>query len=39
MRTAVNVCGDAAVATIVAKSEGKFEESVFNKDETLSPTA
>ena len=38
MRTAVNVCGDAAVATIVAKSEGKFDESVFYKDETLSPT-
>ena len=38
MRTAVNVCGDAAVATIVAKSEGKFDESVFYQDETLSPT-
>jgi Na+/H+-dicarboxylate symporter len=38
MRTAVNVCGDAAVATIVAKSEGKFDESVFYKDETLSST-
>ncbi len=38
MRTAVNVCGDAAVATIVARSEGKFDESVFYKDETLSPT-
>ena len=34
MRTAVNVCGDAAVATIVAKSEGKFDESVFYKDES-----
>ena len=32
MRTAVNVCGDAAVATIVAKSEGKFDDSVFYKD-------
>jgi Na+/H+-dicarboxylate symporter len=30
----VNVCGDAAVATIVAKSEGKFDESVFYKDES-----
>ncbi|MBT3870561.1 MAG: dicarboxylate/amino acid:cation symporter [Gammaproteobacteria bacterium] len=38
MRTAVNVCGDAAVATIVAKSEGKFDESVFYQDETLSST-
>jgi Na+/H+-dicarboxylate symporter len=38
MRTAVNVSGDAAVATIVAKSEGKFDDSVFYKDETLSPT-
>ena len=38
MRTAVNVCGDAAVATIVAKSEGKFDDSVFYQDETLSPT-
>ena len=38
MRTAVNVCGDAAVATIVAKSEGKFDESVFYQDETLTPT-
>ena len=38
MRTAVNVCGDAAVATIVAKSEGKFDESVSYNDETLSPT-
>lgn len=33
MRTAVNVCGDAAVATIVAKTEGKFDESVFNQGE------
>ncbi|MFP6803364.1 MAG: dicarboxylate/amino acid:cation symporter [Pseudomonadales bacterium] len=32
MRTAVNVSGDAAVATIVAKSEGKFDDSVFYKD-------
>ena len=38
MRTAVNVSGDAAVATIVAKSEGKFDDSVFYKDETRSPT-
>ncbi len=29
MRTAVNVCGDAAVASIVARSEDKFDESVF----------
>jgi Na+/H+-dicarboxylate symporter len=37
MRTAVNVCGDAAVATIVAKSEGKFDESVFYKNESSLP--
>ena len=30
MRTAVNVSGDAVVSVIVAKSEGKFDESVFN---------
>lgn len=29
IRTAVNVSGDAAVSTIVAKSEGKLERSVF----------
>jgi Na+/H+-dicarboxylate symporter len=31
MRTAVNVTGDATVATIVARSEGKFDENVFNR--------
>jgi Na+/H+-dicarboxylate symporter len=31
MRTAVNVTGDATVATIVARTEGKFDESVFNR--------
>ncbi|NGN97916.1 dicarboxylate/amino acid:cation symporter [Grimontia sp. S25] len=30
VRTAVNVTGDAAVSCIVAKSEGKLDESVFN---------
>jgi len=30
IRTAVNVSGDAAVSVIVAKSEGKLDESVFN---------
>jgi Na+/H+-dicarboxylate symporter len=30
IRTAVNVSGDATVSTIVAKSEGKLDESVFN---------
>jgi Na+/H+-dicarboxylate symporter len=30
IRTAVNVTGDATVSVIVAKSEGKFDESVFN---------
>lgn len=32
VRTAVNVTGDAVVSTIVAKSEGKFDERVFNDD-------
>ena len=27
---AVNVTGDAVVSTVVFKSEGKFDESVFN---------
>ncbi|MCB1693643.1 MAG: dicarboxylate/amino acid:cation symporter [Pseudomonadales bacterium] len=31
MRTAVNVTGDATVATIVARSEGKFDEDTFNR--------
>jgi Na+/H+-dicarboxylate symporter len=30
IRTVVNVSGDAAVSTIVAKSEGKFDEVTFN---------
>ena len=30
VRTAVNVTGDAVVSTVVAKSEGKLDESVFN---------
>jgi Na+/H+-dicarboxylate symporter len=30
IRTAVNVSGDAVVSCIVAKSEGKFDESIFN---------
>jgi Na+/H+-dicarboxylate symporter len=29
-RTAVNVCGDAVVSCIVAKSEGQFSEEIFN---------
>lgn len=29
VRTAVNVCGDAAVTCIVARSEGAFDETVF----------
>ena len=32
MRTAVNVSGDAAVATMVAKSEGKFSREVFDRN-------
>ena len=31
IRTAVNVCGDAAVSCIVAKSENELEEKIFNK--------
>lgn len=30
IRTAVNVSGDAAVSVIVAKSEGKLDQSIFN---------
>lgn len=30
VRTAVNVTGDATVSCIVAKSEGKLDESIFN---------
>ncbi len=30
IRTAVNVSGDAAVSVIVAKSEGKFNDEIFN---------
>ncbi len=33
VRTAVNVSGDAAVSTIVAKSEGKLNQSVFDDPE------
>lgn len=33
MRTAVNVTGDATIATIVGKSEGKFDEEIlYNED-------
>ncbi len=40
MRTAVNVSGDAAISTIVAKSEGKFDPSVFDsKDRTYPDTS
>ncbi len=34
-RTAVNVTGDATVATIVAKSEGELDYSVFEAEEDL----
>ena len=30
MRTAVNVTGDAAVSTVVARSENKFDEDIFS---------
>lgn len=32
MRTAVNVSGDAAISTVVAKSEGKFDREVFDSN-------
>ena len=31
IRTAVNVCGDAAVSCIVAKSENELDEKIFNE--------
>ncbi len=31
MRTAVNVSGDAAISTVVAKSEGKFDQTVLEQ--------
>ena len=31
IRTSVNVCGDATVSCIVAKSENELEEKIFNK--------
>lgn len=37
MRTAVNVSGDAAISTIVAKSEGKFDASVFQSRDRSYP--
>lgn len=33
VRTAVNITGDAAVTTIVAKSEGKFDQEIFDDDQ------
>jgi Na+/H+-dicarboxylate symporter len=32
VRTAVNITGDAAVTTIVAKSEGKFDQQIFDDE-------
>ena len=29
MRTAVNICGDGMVATVVARSEDKFDMAIF----------
>ena len=34
IRTAVNVTGDAAVSTVVARSEDKFDLEVFNADQS-----
>ncbi|MEX2488168.1 MAG: dicarboxylate/amino acid:cation symporter [Pseudomonadales bacterium] len=36
-RTAVNVTGDATIATIVAKSEDKFDQSIFDDDQAGVP--
>ncbi len=30
LRTAVNVCGDSAVSLVVARTEGAFEQAVFD---------
>lgn len=39
MRTAVNVTGDATVATIVARSEGAFDQEIFDgPNEKLTPS-
>jgi Na+/H+-dicarboxylate symporter len=38
MRTAVNVTGDATVSTIVARSEGKFDESIFDRETAAEPS-
>ena len=35
MRTAVNVTGDGAVSTIVARSEGKFDEQIFKEGKAV----
>ncbi|MDT8438663.1 MAG: dicarboxylate/amino acid:cation symporter [Wenzhouxiangellaceae bacterium] len=32
-RTAVNVCGDAAITCIIARSEGEFDQEVFDSDD------
>jgi Na+/H+-dicarboxylate symporter len=31
LRTSINVCGDAAVACVVAKSEDMLDKNIFNK--------
>ena len=31
IRTSVNVCGDATVSCIVAKSENELDEKIFNR--------
>ncbi|MEX2366771.1 MAG: dicarboxylate/amino acid:cation symporter, partial [Pseudohongiellaceae bacterium] len=33
MRTAVNVTGDGTVSAIVARTEGKFDEAIFNRSD------
>ncbi len=34
MRTVTNICGDAAVTTFVAKSQGDFDEEIFRSEAT-----
>ncbi|MEM7363696.1 MAG: dicarboxylate/amino acid:cation symporter [Pseudomonadota bacterium] len=39
MRTAVNVTGDGAVSTVVARSEGQFDRSIFDGEPRQAPSA
>ncbi|MCH2567668.1 MAG: dicarboxylate/amino acid:cation symporter [Pseudomonadales bacterium] len=39
MRTAVNVTGDGTVSTVVARSEGQFDRSIFDGESRQAPSA